>query len=211
MLLDELEAQITALVSRIAKLEPLEDLPAAFASLDKELIGAHAHLRDQCDAARQIEQRRETSQDLDAALSTTLIALAEYRKQLETRPSDTKDEFSPLDSQVLLDYASRITRFTRQMPGTIDPTVLPWPAEDQLRRGMLATLVIQEEAGPQGDQEEAPQDMAVDEPAAPAPESQSASRGENQVEGRSERQPRAEPRKRAPKKKINLDFDSDDD
>lgn len=193
---DSLEAQFSELASKITQIAPIDDQPPKFAELDKQLVSHIAEIKKQYAASRTIEALQEESQRLDQSINSMLIELGDCRKQLSSQTAESADPListQKIDSQMLLDYATRITRFTRQISGTLDPTILPWPTEDWLRRGMLATLTIQDEQDVQMQPEDA-------EPEKIEPEAQEIPEPKAAV--KKERRPRA---------KISLDFDSDED
>lgn len=191
--IDSLQAQFSELASKITQLAPIADQPAHFAELDKQLVTHIADIKKQYDACKTIEALQEESQRLDQSINSILIQLGDCRKQLSSQTSkstNTPVSTQKVDSQMLLEYATKITRFTRQIPGTLDPAILPWPTEDWLRRGMLATLTIQDEQ----DVQLQPEDVE--------PEKEIETAKPEVVPTRKEHKPKA---------KISLDFDSDED
>lgn len=194
--INELESHIDELVRRISQLEKLDDLPEKFKSLDRRLVSEIQTLREYYNACKTIEELQKDSQELDDSIDTLLLKLAYSRRELMNLPSVEVIENKKVDSEDVLDYAARIARFTRQTPGPAGSAVLPWPGEDQLRKGMLATLAVQmgtEGAEPVDETTEikSPEVEPISEPTG-APE---------------RRQRRPQPAK----VKINLDFDSDND
>ena len=100
----------------------------------------------------QILSLREESNGADADLDQYLAKLGESYGNLHNRqtvlPSLTSSCSSmPVDAHMLLEYASKIAKFTRAPPGynpadttAGGPALLPWPLDDQMRRGELYDL-----------------------------------------------------------------------
>lgn len=108
----------------------------------------------------------KVSAELDSHLKTVLKELLSCRAKLRRLPKlpacrDEAEGLHSVDVQTVLDYAMKLAKFSRA-PATvlslfIHPNNYVWPAEDALRRGMLATAsirpdeLIQAEIGTQQD------------------------------------------------------------
>lgn len=138
-LLEQLEAEISALVDKISHYQPIEDCSKRIFQLDLDAVQAFEELRQHYDACKRLENLKLESSQLDKEINETLVGLSDCRKLLETT-SIADDPSDPVAADVLLNYATKITRFTKRLPGG---DVLPWPTEDQIRKGMLATVAVQ--------------------------------------------------------------------
>lgn len=218
--LNRLESQFSAFVTCISHFESISDFPAEFETLDKELVAQVAELRQHYSACKRKEILKQEGEILDQKVNSILIELAQFREELESSPSSAPvpEDNVAVNTQDLLDYSSKITRFTKRLPGSAEVGILPWPAEDQLRRGMLATLTIQEENAPfeesVGVQDQDSSSFAPTEMARPTTitttdkvDETNLTEHKSTVPSSNER-PRAKPK---PKPKISLDLDSDDD
>lgn len=215
-LLDKMDAQFSELVSRISHLEKLEDQPSKIAALDSEFVEQVTYIKQQLEAGRELERLRNEGAQLDNAMNNILMELAQCRRDLEKYPDETEPQQNKKVSESdLLEYATKITKFTKKMPGA-DMNLLPWPAEDQLRRGMLATLTIQGEAGTNDmdiEQQHPAEETAMGgQQAENIPDQQQETQQQQTEQAQDQAKPAPAPRaKAAPKQKISLDFDSDDD
>lgn len=162
--------------------------------LDRDAVAALEELREHYNACRRLEALKVESVQLDREINETLVGLSECRKLLETKPVND-DPSEPIAADVLLNYATKITRFTKKLPGI---EVLAWPTEDQIRKGMLATLAVQRQEQ-QLEQGQEPDEIEETKPEAPAQEP-------NQPVKTAPRTTQP-----APKQLINLDLDSDSD
>lgn len=134
----DLDAQFDELVQRLSGLESIADQPLKFKRLDRQLVEETSLLRQHLVKCKQIAELEQESLTLDKQIDEILIQLARTRKELVELPSVDCNS-GKVDAGEVLDYATRITKFTR---ATGAQQVLPWTAEDMLRRGMLATLAI---------------------------------------------------------------------
>lgn len=140
----DLEPQFAELVQRLSSLESVADQPKKFKNLDRELVNDTNTMWRHLELCKRIAALQTESGELDAKINTVLLDLAKVREQLASVPSKIHDS-RKVESQEVLDYATRITKFTR---ASESQHVLPWPAEDMLRRGMLATFSIAKEEEP---------------------------------------------------------------
>lgn len=183
--LASIDQELSTLVDNISRYELIEDQVERIVDLDKETLKALENLKLQYEACKRLEALQYESRRLDKAIEDTLVGLADCRRQLESNIEIL--EPASVDVDTLLNYATKITKFTHQQPGS--EGTLPWPTEDHIRRGMLATLAVQQEAQP-----EEPEAVPME---------------EEIVEKPKERGPVLEQK---PREKINLDlFDSDDE
>ncbi|PRT53248.1 Mediator of RNA polymerase II transcription subunit 4 [Wickerhamiella sorbophila] len=198
-LLEQLEEEITTLVDRISHYQPIEECSRSILQLDRDAVAALEELREHYNACRRLEALKVESAQLDNEINETLVGLSECRKLLETKPVHDKAG-EPIAADVLLNYATKITRFTKKLPGI---EVLPWPTEDQIRKGMLATLAVQRQ------EEQLEQAQEADELEETKPEQQQHQQPVPKADPEVKNALR--PRQSAPKQLINLDLDSDSD
>lgn len=149
--LSEFEEILGRLVESVDKYKP--DLNIA-----KELIKADTKLFKSLDSFSKydeidskMKQLDEESGRLDVKTKEVLEILNECHDDLNALPMLEQVEFEmdtilkqreKINSSVLLDYATKLSKFTKIPPtfdrGSIGPNNFIWPAEDALRRGMLA-------------------------------------------------------------------------
>ena len=97
----------------------------------------------------------ELMQTLDKYLAQLGESYGNLHNRKTLLPSVTPaSESTPVDAHMLLDYASKIAKFTRAPPGynpadatAGGPALLPWPLDDQMRRGVLYDLQPPSAAG----------------------------------------------------------------
>lgn len=103
-----------------------------------------------------IESLERSRDDLDQKSKDALKQLINYRSELKQLPSlptkrDPIDQKgSELDVDEVLKYGMKLSKFTKAPPSTnvafqIHPNNFIWPAEDSLRRGMLAMSSLKED------------------------------------------------------------------
>ncbi|CAK7902800.1 mediator of RNA polymerase II transcription subunit 4 [[Candida] anglica] len=169
---------------------------------------------------KKIKSLEEERKQLDLASKNTLRKFIQYRAELKKLPSlptvkkSSDNDRNIVDVKEVLKYAMKLSKFTKAPPSTSDvpfQTVHPnnyiWPAEDALRRGMLAVSslrgeeIIQSELGGTSVEPKEEENMEVDEEETPiVPEVR------HQVHGHQEKRPVEEP------KVLDLDlFDPEDE
>lgn len=99
-------------------------------------LAVHQELGDRIGALERDKRQ------LDAAARGALVQLIGYRAQLRGLPRAAAHPLPLVDVKEILKYAMKLSKFTRVPPSAVDQQVHPnnyiWPAEDALRRGMLA-------------------------------------------------------------------------
>ncbi|KAL7665218.1 Mediator of RNA polymerase II transcription subunit 4 [[Candida] zeylanoides] len=99
-------------------------------------LAVHQQLGDRIGALERDKRQ------LDAAARGALVQLIEYRAQLRRLPRAAAHPSPLVDVKEILKYAMKLSKFTRVPPSAVGQQVHPnnyiWPAEDALRRGMLA-------------------------------------------------------------------------
>ncbi|SCU90589.1 LADA_0F05138g1_1 [Lachancea dasiensis] len=185
----EYEDTLGRLVASVDKFQPDMQIARDLMKVDQKLSETVKALReyDAIDGrAKKLEaEHRET----DAKTAKVLEVLTECHDELNTLPMLEQVEFEratmlkqreKVFTNVLLDYAMKLAKFTHVPPtfdkGTVGPNNFVWPAEDAMRRGMLAIASlraaeeVQSATEAKGDEEKKPE---------PAEESQI---GENREE-----------------------------
>lgn len=111
-----------------------------------------------------IDELQHTKQELTTESKLILRRLLEFRSQLKqlpkltAKPSALDESIASVDIEQVLKYGLKLSKFTRVPPSSNGaaaphPNNFIWPAEDSLRRGMLAMSslksdqIIQKELG----------------------------------------------------------------
>lgn len=108
------------------------------------------------DLGLKVKALEEEKQSLEALSKHILRELMSYRAQLKklprlpAAPTSSQQNLKNVDVQTVLDYAMKLAKFSRA-PATvhsqfIHPNNYIWPAEDALRRGMLAVASLDPDA-----------------------------------------------------------------
>ncbi|EGW33021.1 uncharacterized protein SPAPADRAFT_136188 [Spathaspora passalidarum NRRL Y-27907] len=121
------------------------------------------------DFSYQVDQLSNENKQLEERAKGILRELIFYRNELKSLPRLPKNEVTPaseVEVQEILKYAMKLAKFTKappamaNMPFQIHPNNYIWPAEDALRRGMLAMSslqgdeIIKQELGGEEEEEE---------------------------------------------------------
>lgn len=155
--LDEFETTLKSLLNSISRYSPsvsdAEKLVAIEQRLNVSLDQIIAHQR----AGLEIDSLVHQSSSVDKSCREILLGLSDCRKKLMGLPSlgtVKKEQKRMQESQIradeLLAYAMKLAKFTTAPPtfdnGAIGPNNFIWPAEDSLRRGVLAIASLNEKA-----------------------------------------------------------------
>lgn len=153
--LDEFEATLRSLLVSISRYAPsvshAEKLLEIESRLQVSLDNIIAHQR----AGLEIDSLQQQSSTLDNNCREILLGLSDCRKTLKKLPSmDTvvaereRMQNTRIKADELLSYAMKLAKFTTAPPtfesGAIGPNNFIWPAEDSLRRGVLAIASLNE-------------------------------------------------------------------
>ncbi|AAS54760.1 AGR270Wp [Eremothecium gossypii ATCC 10895] len=145
------EESLQRLVTSVDKFQP--DLEAAqeLIEIDSKLYSNLAQLPKYDLIDSQLKKLEEESKDIDERTAKILGILGECYNDLNSLPMVEQVEFEmatmkkqkdKVNSSVLLEYAMKLSKFTRVPPtfnkDAIGPNNFIWPAEDAIRRGMLA-------------------------------------------------------------------------
>ncbi|ODV75530.1 Med4p CYBJADRAFT_166258 [Cyberlindnera jadinii NRRL Y-1542] len=154
--LDEFEVTLQSLLTSISRYSPsvsdAEKLLEIESRLTVSLDNIIAHQR----AGLDIDSLEQQSSILDSNCREIIIGLSDCRKKLMALPSLERvqnEKKSMYDEQIkaedLLSYAMKLAKFTTAPAtfdsGAIGPNNFIWPAEDSLRRGMLAIASLNED------------------------------------------------------------------
>ncbi|KAI5960916.1 MED4 [Candida theae] len=124
----------------------IERIVETNSSLEKEVHELSKHK----ERSREIANLSDTNKKLENKLKDNLRALVGLRAELKKLPSVHREHAnlegieSPVDVESILNYSMKLAKFTKapaavgNVPFQIHPNNYIWPAEDSLRRGMLA-------------------------------------------------------------------------
>lgn len=170
------EDTLTKLVESVDNYKPDLTIAAQLIDVDKNLFKSLRQFQEYDKIDTHLKQLDEQSKDIDNKTRQILDTLNECHDELNKLPTLEQVEFEmdamlqqrqKINSKELLDYATKLSKFTKMPPtfdkGTIGPNNFIWPAEDSLRRGMLAmaNLHVQELTKITGD-EDIKHDEAID-------------------------------------------------
>ncbi|CCE80461.1 Piso0_003578 [Millerozyma farinosa CBS 7064] len=159
--IDDFETALKELSFKVSTYST-EDLPSAVENLlhiNDEILHEIDNLQEQQRLGARIETLSDASQSLRAKTKEILKGLIESRNRLRKLPKllrkneqSTSEYTSDVDVEVeeLLKYAQKLSKFTKapnvsiSLPFQVHPNNYVWPAEDALRRGMLALSSLKE-------------------------------------------------------------------
>lgn len=156
--LDKFERILAGLVESVAKFRPSPELAQKLIDVDFELSESLEELERQHKATQRLKKLRKTSEALDEQLNMLLVTLADCRRTLRALPKPDEKVMKEQSTNAglikhekgvfakdLLSYATKITKFTSAPPGyqmAPEHANLPWPTDDEMRRGVLALSAI---------------------------------------------------------------------
>ncbi|KOG96670.1 Med4p [Saccharomyces eubayanus] len=139
------------LVESVDRFKPNLEIAKDLIRTDESLFNNVKLLADYDKIDLDLRKIDKDSEELDSKTRKILEILNECHDELSALPMLEQVEFekktilqqrSKINSTALLDYATKLSKFTRIPPtfdkGTVGPNNFIWPAEDALRRGMLA-------------------------------------------------------------------------
>ncbi|SCV00555.1 LAME_0G10506g1_1 [Lachancea meyersii CBS 8951] len=145
------EETLGQLVTAVDKFHPTIQSAKDLIEADKKLSETLASLQryDEIDTrARKLDEEHKKTDEKTARILQTLT---ECHQELNSLPMLEQVEFErdtilkqreKVFTDVLLDYAMKLAKFTHVPPtfnmGSVGPNNFVWPAEDAMRRGMLA-------------------------------------------------------------------------
>lgn len=226
------ETQLAELSRKVGSFDGngLQNTVSALLESNQEISNHVSKLEKHKQLGETIDTLEKSKNELDTNFKQALKQLISYRTELKSLPSlptksDSIEEgISTLDVDEVLKYGLKLSKFTKAPPSTnaslqIHPNNFIWPAEDSLRRGMMAMCSLKGE-------EIIRKELGLDEQPEPEPESEakpvtdtsgaeSDSKPETKPERRSTRGTRRkveEPEKPAPALDLDLfDPENEDD
>lgn len=145
------EDTLNSLVESVDRYKPDIQLARELITVDKNLFQSLNEFSRYDKIDTKLEQLNKESQEIDLKIKDILDTLNECHDQLNSMPTLQQVEFEMnaileqrqrINSKDLLEYATKLSKFTKAPPtfdkGSIGPNNFIWPAEDALRRGMLA-------------------------------------------------------------------------
>ncbi|ODQ82282.1 hypothetical protein BABINDRAFT_164093 [Babjeviella inositovora NRRL Y-12698] len=154
--LTEFEQKLSELVSSVQRYDPKPTLAVDLLSIDQELANDIRKLQHHQKQGQEIRVLSTELSEIDADAKNILRELVSCRNTLRNLPNIEEDEFGiknnrpDVAAEELLEYARKLSKFSTApatfAPGTVGPADYIWPAENMLRRGMLAiaSLKIEE-------------------------------------------------------------------
>lgn len=125
--------------------------------INESINGEVQRLKENQELAKEYNTLEKDGKELDLKLKNILQELVSCRSDLKKLPtrSQKKDNLRTPESQVVdvrevLKYAMRLAKFTKRSPAVmyapflVHPNNYVWPAEDSLRKGMLALCSLKE-------------------------------------------------------------------
>lgn len=149
--LTQYEEKLAALVESVDHFKPDIQIVHRLIEVDKRLYKSLDSFAEYDRIDSELKRLDKESTELDEKTKKVLEILSECYNMLNALPMLEQVEFekeailkqrSKVNSSELLNYATKLSKFTKIPPtfdkGTIGPNNFVWPAEDALRRGMLA-------------------------------------------------------------------------
>ncbi|QLL35040.1 hypothetical protein HG536_0H04160 [Torulaspora globosa] len=149
--LTQYEEVLAELVASVDNFKPDVKIAKRLIQVDKDLYESVKAFTQYDQIDRELRRLEKESNDLDQRTRNILETLNDCYNNLNALPTLEQVEFErqtileqrkKINSSVLLEYGTKLSKFTK-IPPTLDrgatgPNNFIWPAEDALRRGMLA-------------------------------------------------------------------------
>lgn len=149
--IEQYEDTLTKLIDTVDHYQPNVALAKDLIQMDNKLRTSLQQFHQYDQISKDWLQLDQESQDLNHRTQLVLESLNECHQLLNELPTvpqiefemDTiLSQFDKVNTQNLLQYANKLSKFTKRPAsfdkGTIGPNNFIWPAEDALRKGMLA-------------------------------------------------------------------------
>ncbi|KAL3233211.1 Mediator of RNA polymerase II transcription subunit 4 [Nakaseomyces bracarensis] len=149
--LEGYEKALSKLIESVDKFKPTVEVGKDLINVDKQLYSTLDSLPQYDRICGRLQELDNDAFKLDESTQKVLELLNECHDDLNSLPFLEQVEFEKkiilkqrekIKSNVLLDYATKLAKFTKIPPtfdrGSIGPNNFIWPAEDALRKGMLA-------------------------------------------------------------------------
>ncbi|CCK72955.1 Med4p KNAG_0M01020 [Huiozyma naganishii CBS 8797] len=151
----EYEDTLAALVESVDSYKPDMAVAQRLVDADKELFASLDKFKEYDEISTRLGELKGKSTALDTKTRDILEKLNEchdelnklpYLEQVQFEMDTILEQREKINSSELLDYATKLSKFTRIPPtfdkGSIGPNNFIWPAEDALRKGMLAIAAL---------------------------------------------------------------------
>lgn len=145
-----MEGALVSLVEGVGKFNVRDDMGLEIVGSERELSEAICEILEHQKMCEELRVLQKETENLDSDIHHILVGLSDARRKLlaiPTRKNPTNS--NKVGAQDLLDYSTKITKFTHAPPGydseQPDNVNLPWPSEDELRRGSMALLAAEGE------------------------------------------------------------------
>ncbi|CCD27024.1 Med4p NDAI_0J01320 [Naumovozyma dairenensis CBS 421] len=145
------EKALSRLIDSVDKFKPNLNIAQELIQADKSLFDTLNSFIQYDEIDLHLKALETKASKIDELTQSTLQTLNECHDDLNKLPTLPQIEFelntilnqrTKINSTILLDYATKLSKFTKIPPtfdkGSIGPNNFIWPAEDSLRRGMLA-------------------------------------------------------------------------
>lgn len=147
--LNAFEKSLSSLLSSISKYDPQASDAEDLLAIEKELERSVEDIITHQQSGLKIDSLETKSSKLDNNCKQVLLGLSECRNQLKALPNlqgvqeeERQMQKNKMPAEELLQYAMKLAKFTTAPPtfdsGSVGPNNFIWPAEDSLRKGMLA-------------------------------------------------------------------------
>lgn len=147
----DFEEKLAELVTSVDKFNPDLKIARSLIEVDARLSKTLESFPKYDEIDERLKRLDREREQIEERTIKILQTLTECHERLNTLPMAEQVEFErktmlkqrdKVYSNVLLDYAMKLAKFTHIPPtfdkGTVGPNNFIWPAEDALRRGMLA-------------------------------------------------------------------------
>ncbi|KAM3161107.1 Mediator of RNA polymerase II transcription subunit 4 [Lachancea thermotolerans] len=172
----EFEDTLGKLVASVDRFNPDLELARALIEADKQLYKSLECLPKYDEIDTRAKTLDEEHRDTDEKTIRILETLTECGSDLNALPMLEQVEFEretmlkqreKVFTDVLLDYAMKLAKFTHVPPtfdkGTVGPNNFVWPAEDAMRRGMLAIASLRASEGANAQEQQASSEQKTSE------------------------------------------------
>lgn len=146
--INNFELKLAELSTKIStfKEDGIDEIVASLIQIDEDLKRKALDLKKHNELGREIEELEQVGSKFDSKFKFILKELISFRAELLKLPKKPQEELTKkndFSTDDVLKYAMKLAKFTKApptiaQPYQIHPNNYVWPAEDALRRGMLA-------------------------------------------------------------------------
>lgn len=174
----DLEDKLVALSSKVGSFDSLDldENIQSILEIDQDLKNQINELHHHQRLGATIKELETESNTLNSSSRNILKKLIEFRSELKSLPSlptkevSNEETMKDLNVDEVLKYGMKLAKFTKVPPtaAASHPNNFVWPAEDSLRRGMLALAslksdeILQNEIGERKQVSEEPKQIEVE-------------------------------------------------